>query len=89
MPVDTCITNVGEYYSSHYLDSTFTKDVKELVQRWNADGSQSPSRQLHSLAQHYFRAKTQALDEEQPLRRHLAGEDIKSWHARLLAGAGL
>ena len=26
MPLDTCITNVGEYYSSHYLDSTFAKD---------------------------------------------------------------
>lgn len=88
MPVDTCITNVGEYYSSHYLDSTFTKDVKELVQRWNADGSQSPSRQLHNLSQHYFRAKTQALDEEQPTRRHLAGEDINSWHARLLQALG-
>ena len=31
MPLDTCITNVGEYYSSHYLDSTFAKDVKDLV----------------------------------------------------------
>ena len=38
MPLDTCITNVGEYYSSHYLDSTFTKDVKELVKKWNELG---------------------------------------------------
>ena len=60
MPVDTCITNVGEYYSSHYLDSTFTKDVKTLVAKWTEEGSQSPPRRLQSLSQHYFRAKTQA-----------------------------
>ena len=43
MPLDTCIQNVGEYYSSHYLDSTFTSDVKELVARWKGLGSNAPA----------------------------------------------
>lgn len=88
MPLDTCITNVGEYYSSHYLDSTFTKDVKELVKKWSEQGSQSAPRRLQSLSQHYFRAKTQALDEEEPIRRQFAGEEIRSWHACLLQALG-
>ncbi len=64
MPLDTCITNVGEYYSSHYLDSTFTKDVKELVKTWGELGSDAPPRRFQNLSQYYFRAKTQVLDEE-------------------------
>ena len=88
MPLDTCITNVAEYYSSHYLDSTFAKDVKELVAKWNEQGSQSPPRRLQSLSQHYFRAKTQALDEDKPIRRQFAGEEVRGWHAHLLQALG-
>ena len=88
MPLDTCITNVGEYYSSHYLDSTFAKDVKELVATWNEQGSQSPPRRLQSLSQNYFRAKTQSLDEAKPIRRQFAGEELRGWHAHLLQTLG-
>jgi hypothetical protein len=88
MPLDTCITNVGEYYSSHYLDSTFTRDVRELVQKWTEAGSQSPPRRLQNLSQYYFRAKAQALDEEEPSRRGLAGEEVRGWHAHLLQSLG-
>ena len=63
MPLDTCITNVGEYYSSHYLDSTFTKDVKDLVAKWKDQGSNAPPRRLQRLSDLFFRAKTQALEE--------------------------
>jgi hypothetical protein len=28
MSLDTSINNVGEYYSSHYLINTFSKDIK-------------------------------------------------------------
>ncbi len=38
MPLDTSIENVGEYYSSHYLESTFGKDTKELLRRWKDEG---------------------------------------------------
>lgn len=88
MPLDTCITNVGEYYSSHYLDSTFTKDVKELVKTWNEQGSQSAPRRLQNLSGQYFRAKTQALDEDEPIRRQFAGEEVRGWHAHLLQALG-
>lgn len=88
MPLDTCITNVGEYYSSHYLDSTFTKDVKNLVKDWSDQGSQSPPRRLQNLSQHYFRAKTQALDEDEPIRRQFSGDEVRGWHAHLLQALG-
>ena len=52
MPLDTSISNVGEYYSSHYLDSTFAKDVKDLIKDWSAEGSQSVPKQFASLSQH-------------------------------------
>src|SRR5439155_26480447 len=71
-------------YSSHYLDSTFTKDVRELVQKRTEEGSQSPPRRLQNLSQYYFRAKTQALDEEKPIRRHFAGKEVRGWHMHLL-----
>jgi hypothetical protein len=88
MPLDTCITNVGEYYSSHYLDSTFTKDVKELVKKWNELGSDAPPRRFQNLSQYYFRAKTQVLEEETPIRRQFAGDEARGWHSQLLHALG-
>lgn len=88
MPVDTCISNVGEYYSSHYLDSTFTKDVKQHVARWKDEGSRAVPRRLQSLGPHYFRAKGQALDESDPNLRQQAGDDVATWHHRLLEALG-
>jgi hypothetical protein len=88
MPLDTCINNVGEYFSSHYLDSTFAKDVKELVSKWNEQGSQSVPKRVAALSQHYFKAKTQALDEELPENRHTCGDEINSWHSQLLHALG-
>ena len=78
MPLDTSIINVGEYYSSHYLDSTFAKDVKERTDRWRDEGPQSPPRKVQALAHIYFRAKTQALDEEKPapLERRRRGRSL-------------
>src|SRR5262245_22872665 len=88
MPLDTSIINVGEYFSSHYLDSTFAKDVKGLTDRWKDEGSQSPPRKLQSMAQHYFRAKTQALDEKDPSRRTQASAEVAAWHHYLLQALG-
>jgi hypothetical protein len=88
MPLDTCITNVGEYYSSHYLDSTFASDVKELMAKWNERGSDAPPRRLQNLSQYYFRAKTQVLDEELPIRRQFAGVEARGWHSQLLSALG-
>lgn len=88
MPLDTSILNVGEYFSSHYLDSTFAKDVKALTDRWRDEGSQAPPRRLQALSTAYFRAKSLALDEERPERRALAGEEVATWHAQLLQALG-
>ena len=88
MPLDTCVTNVGEYYSSHYLDSFFAKDVKELVAKWYEQGSEGPPRRLQNLSQYYFRAKTQVLDEEEPIRRRFSGDEALAWHSRLLQALG-
>ena len=54
MPLDTCITNVGEYYSSHYLDSTFAKDIKGLMAQWKEQGSQAAPRRLQRLSDLFF-----------------------------------
>jgi hypothetical protein len=61
MPLDPCIQNVGEYYSSHYLESTFPGDLRQLMAKWRQLGSQAPLRRVQGLAQRYFRAKAQAL----------------------------
>jgi len=45
MPLGTSIENVGEYYFSHYLESTFANDTKE---RWRRIGTLS-SRSLISV----------------------------------------
>ncbi|MCK5681666.1 hypothetical protein KAI46_12735, partial [bacterium] len=74
MPLDTCITNVGEYYSSHYLDSTFAKDLKGLISKWNDEGSQSAPRKAQSLTLRYFSAKSAALDFDKPEKRWQAGD---------------
>jgi hypothetical protein len=88
MPLDTSITNVGEYFSSHYLDSTFARDVKDLVDKWNEQGSQAAPRKLQSLGQLYFRAKTDAIDEDEPMRRGLTSDLVRGWHSQLLEALG-
>ena len=88
MPLDTSINNVGEYYSSHYLTSTFSKDVKTLIDQWRTQGSSAVPRRVQQLSQRYFRAKTQALEEALPEERWQAGEDLAAWHAHLLENLG-
>lgn len=87
MPLDTCIQNVGEYYSSHYLDSTFVKDTKELMAKWKELGSSAHPRKLQSLAEWYFRAKAAAVDIVDPAQRYGA-ELIAGFHMHLLAALG-
>jgi hypothetical protein len=88
MPLDTCITNVGEYYSSHYLDSTFTKDVKDLVVKWKDAGSHAPPRRLQRLSDLFFRAKTVALEEPRLDSRWQLDGDLAGWHGHLLEALG-
>ena len=91
MPLDTAINNVGDYYSAHYLDSTFAKDIKELKAKWKERGSTAPSRRLQALSDAYFHAKTQALEEDDPDRRwkqRVNYEELSKWHHLLLSALG-
>jgi len=88
MSFDASINNVGEYYSSHYLTSTFSKDVKNLIAKWRQQGSNAVPRRIQQLSQLYFRAKTQALEEDLPENRWQAGDDLAAWHVYLLENLG-
>ncbi|BBO92633.1 hypothetical protein [Desulfosarcina ovata] len=88
MSLDTSINNVGEYYSSHYLTSTFSKDVKNMIAEWRKQGSNAVPRRVQQLSQRYFRAKTQALEEMVPDDRWQAGDELAAWHAHLLENLG-
>jgi hypothetical protein len=88
MTIDSSILNVGEYFSSHYLDSTFARDVKEMVDKWNEQGSQSAPRKIQTLGQLYFRAKTDAIDEEDPAKRSANSELVRGWHSQFLDALG-
>ena len=88
MAFDTSINNVGEYYSSHYLTSTFAKDVKNLIAEWRKQGSDAVPRRIQQPSQRYFRTKTEALEEDNPGDRWQAGDDLAAWHAHLLENLG-
>lgn len=88
MPLDTSIENVGEYYSEHYLSTTFQRDVKDLVAKWREKGSSAPPRRLQALAKPYFAAKALALEEDKPERRCKLGKELDGWHAHLLDALG-
>ncbi len=89
MPLDTSIENVGEYYSSHYLESTFAKDTRELLRRWKDEGSGAVSRRIQRLGRQFFRAKEQALEIDEPRRRLKSRRDaLRSWHGLFLEALG-
>ena len=88
MSLDTCITNVGEYYSSHYLETTFATDLKDLVTKWRELGAESSPRRLARLSQPYFRTKAEALEERDPEKRWHSGDDLSGWHAQVLEALG-
>ena len=89
MPLDPCIHNVGEYYSSHYLDTGMDADVRDIRTGWRELGSGAPSRRLQSVAELYFKAKAQALDYiHQPADRFHATPDLAALHSRILDALG-
>lgn len=89
MPLDPSIHNVGEYYSSHYLDTGMDADVRDIRTGWRELGSGAPSRRLQSVGELYFKAKAQALDfTHQPAERFHATPDLAALHARVLDALG-
>ena len=89
MALDTSIHNVGDYYAAHYLDSQFQRDVEPILKAWRPLGSASPARRLAVLSEPYFRAKSQALDYDQPPLRVRATEaELARWHGQLAQALG-
>ena len=88
MALDFAIHNVGEYYSSHYLDTTFSKDAQKFTSSWKEAGAAASPRQLQKLAQRYFKAKAQAIEEFDWNQRRNAGVEIQAWHSYLLQAIG-
>ncbi|GBO87325.1 N-6 DNA methylase [Marinobacter salsuginis] len=91
MSLDTAIKNVGDYYAAHYLadKNGFSKDIADKVKGWKEQGSQSAPRKLASLSETYFKAKTEALNYDDPLLRVRAESDtINRWHPALLEALG-
>lgn len=89
MPLDPCIHNVGEYYSSHYLDTGMDADVRDIRTAWRDLGSTAPSRRLQSVGELYFKAKAQALDYiHQPADRFHATPELAALNSRILDALG-
>ena len=91
MSLDTAIKNVGDYYAAHYLadKNGFRKDIAEKIAGWKEQGSQSAPRKLAALADAYFKAKSEALNYDDPLLRVRADNDsINRWHPLLLEALG-
>lgn len=91
MSLDTAIKNVGDYYAAHYLadKNGFSKDIADKVKGWKEQGSQSAPRKLAGLSETYFKAKTEALNYDDPLLRVRAENDtINRWHPALLEALG-
>ena len=88
MPLDTAIQNVGEYYSSHYLDTSFAKEkgAKALLKQWKEQGANASPRRLAKLGQRYFKAKAQALETKDWNRRR--GAELESWPSYVLQALG-
>lgn len=91
MTISTVIDNSTEFYSQHYLESTFQNDLKELRERWRELGASSPARRLGACGAEYFRAKEEALQISEPIKRNSRDsrfESIASWHSSLLGALG-
>lgn len=91
MSLGTAVQNVGDFYSVHYLESTFDKDLKDLKKHWGTVGAKSPVKRIGALSQHFFRAKGEAL-EVQELEKRISQngrfEFLSGWHGTLLTALG-
>ena len=62
MAIDTsAISNVGEFYSDHYLDAILDKDVKSHIKSWEeaeGNGYVAPHKRLSGLPSAYFKLKS-------------------------------
>ncbi|MCP4752414.1 MAG: class I SAM-dependent DNA methyltransferase [Proteobacteria bacterium] len=88
MTLNTAIQNIGEYYSSHYLESTFANDIKNRLKIWSKKGSDAVPRKLQALSRRYIQAKSRAMDIRESEKRWNGGEELSGWHSWLLETLG-
>jgi hypothetical protein len=66
----------------------FLAYAQKFTQAWKEDGAATSPRQLQRLAQRYFKAKAQALEELNWKLRRQSSAEIESWHSYLLQALG-
>jgi hypothetical protein len=81
----TGISNVNEFYSHHYLDSLLEGDLKGLFSKWKEEDQRTPDKRLAGLGGEYFKAKSNALSESNPIDRL---EYTQQFHYKLLEALG-
>ena len=58
------LENANEFYSQHYLDEIVERDLKEMFERWKAEGSSSPPSRLRAAIAGYYRQHEKFLREK-------------------------
>lgn len=58
------LENANEFYSQHYLDEIVERDLKEMFERWKAEGSASPPSRLRAAIAGYYRQHEKFLREK-------------------------
>jgi hypothetical protein len=81
----TGITNVGEFYSHHYLDALLENDLRGLFAAWKEEDSATPDRRLERCAGPFFTAKRDALRLRTPGERY---HPSHRFHVELLEALG-
>lgn len=73
MAVYVGIGNENEFYSHHYLSEIFSGDIKEVLQKWQADeesnGNRAPWKQLAALSRDYFAVRDRFSRERNSVQR--------------------
>ena len=85
----TGISNVGEFYSHHYLSALLEGDLKATFRAWSQrekdGGPRAPHRRLAGLATRYFEAAGRAEGRDEPEDRWTPAREF---HAHLLDALG-
>ncbi len=58
------LENANEFYSQHYLDEIVERDLKEMFERWKAEGAASPPSRLRAAIAGYYRQHEKFLREK-------------------------
>jgi hypothetical protein len=80
MSIDiSAINNVGEFYSTHYLDAILDKDVKSLVKSWEdaeGNGYIAPHKRLSAQAAKYFKLKSKLTHSVERHEQYIISHEV-------------